>query len=169
MKTLKRMMIVFVAGLLLSQVAVANTLTGRVVWVADGDSLTVTTGHVMQRNLEQHRIRLSEIDAPEKGQAYGRDALKALRAMTLGRTVEIFIEGKDQYGRLVGRVTANRHGEFIDVNAELVRLGLAWTSPPHVQDTLLIRLEEEAQKAKRGLWAQPESERIAPWDWRKSR
>lgn len=146
-----------------------STITGRVVWVTDGDTLTVTTGSVFERNLKKHRIRLAEIDAPESDQDYGRKAANALRGMAFGKKITINVVDKDQHGRLVGRVYAPRHGETIDVNAELVRLGLAWTYPQYVRDQNLITLEAEAKSERRGLWAQNENERIAPWDWRRNR
>ncbi len=53
----------------LSLAASADSLTGKVVKVADGDSITV-----LDSTNTQHRIRLQGIDAPEKGQPYGNPA-----------------------------------------------------------------------------------------------
>src|ERR1041385_1768870 len=51
----------------------SQTLTGRVVRIADGDTITVLDGVN-----EQHRIRLQGIDAPESQQAFGAQSKKNL-------------------------------------------------------------------------------------------
>ena len=72
------------------------------------------------------------------------------------------VEDTDQYGRAVGRATAG--GQH--VNAEMVRRGAAWVFRRYSDDPALLRLEQEARAARRGLWALPEAERVPPWEWR---
>jgi endonuclease YncB( thermonuclease family) len=48
----------------------------------------------------------------------------------------------------------------------MVRRGAAWVFRRYSDDPELLRLEDEARAARRGLWALPEAERVPPWDWR---
>jgi len=66
--------------LLLSLPAAADTLQGRVVRMADGDTVVVLTDKV------QHKIRLMGIDAPERKQAYGSVSTKHLSELVDGKT-----------------------------------------------------------------------------------
>ncbi|MBE2202759.1 MAG: thermonuclease family protein, partial [Chthoniobacterales bacterium] len=49
----------------------------------------------------------------------------------------------------------------------LVEQGATWVYRQYSHDQRLLRLEEQARTARRGLWGLPDP--IAPWDWRKSR
>ena len=95
----------------------ADTFTGRVVKVTDGDTITL----LVDGN-RQVKIRLAEIDAPERRQAFGRVSTEALASMVFGKDVRIVDHGKDRYGRTIGDVFV---GET-NVNYEMVALGLAW-------------------------------------------
>ncbi len=135
----------------------AAEITGRVVRITDGDTLTV-----LNPAKRQIRVRLAEIDTPEARQPYGQRARQTLSNLTFGRVVRVTIQDTDRYGRTVGRV----HAGTVDVNAEMVRRGAAWVYRQHSEDPALLRLEEEARQARRGLWALPEAERTPPWEWR---
>jgi len=97
---------------LLAQVAAAEDLRGRVVGITDGDTLTLLT----DRRVEV-RIRLAEIDTPERDQPYGTRARQSLSDLAFGKSVRVVVQGTDRYGRAVGRVFAGSQ----DVNAEMVR------------------------------------------------
>src|SRR5438874_2873964 len=77
----------------------AQTLTGRVVRIADGDTITV-----LDSTNTQHRIRLKGIDAPESHQAFGTQSKKNLSQMIFDQDVSVIYEKTDQYGRLVGKI-----------------------------------------------------------------
>lgn len=143
--------------LLLAQTATAEDLTGRVVGIADGDTLTLLT-----EQRRQIRIRLSDIDTPERRQPFGTRARQALSGLAYGKAVRITVRDIDRYGRTVGRVYAGPQ----DINAEMVRRGAAWVYRRYSDDPDLLRLEQAAQSQKRGLWALPEAERVPPWEWR---
>lgn len=147
------------AALLLLPLSVARAadLTGRVVGVSDGDTLTV-----LLPEKTPLRVRLTEIDAPESGQPYGNRAKQALSALVFGQEVRLATRGEDRYGRTLVRLY--RGG--LDVNAELVRQGAAWAFRRYLRDPSLLALEEEARTERRGLWALPEAERLPPWEWR---
>lgn len=134
--------------------ATAEPWLGRVVAVIDGDTIGVL------HDGREERIRLADIDAPEKGQPYGQASKQALSELVFNREVLIEPRSTDRYGRTVARV---RLGE-VNVEAEQVRLGLAWYYLRYGQDPPLIALEQSARAAQRGLWAEPSP--CPPWDWR---
>lgn len=135
----------------------AQDVIGRVVAIADGDTLTVLT-----TAQQQVRIRLAEIDTPEAAQPYGTRARQELSELTFGKEVRVTVQDTDRYGRTVGRV----HAGGQDVNAEMVRRGAAWVYRQHSRDASLLAVEAEARVAQRGLWALAEAQRVPPWEWR---
>ena len=110
---------------------------------------------------QQVRVRLVEIDAPEKDQAFGNRSRQSLSGMCFDKESDVQEKGKDRYGRTLGRVYCNG----IDVNAEQVRQGMAWVYDKYVTDHSLYRLQDAAKAAKRGLWADPNP--VLPWEWRR--
>lgn len=135
-----------------------RVIDGRVVAVADGDTLTV----LASRN-EQVKVRLAEIDAPEKAQPFGKRSKQSLSELAYGKDVRIHVNTKDRYGRIVGRVLV---GE-LDVCMEQVRRGLAWVYRQYAKDAALFELEAKAKASQRGLWA--DKEPVPPWEWRRGK
>ncbi len=76
----------------------AETIIGRVVGVADGDTITV-----LDANKVQHKIRLSGIDAPEKKQPFGNRSKESLSGLAFDKTVDVETSKRDRYGRQVGQ------------------------------------------------------------------
>jgi len=145
--------------LLLASIAVhAENLHGKVIHIADGDTLTILVA-----GNKQVKIRLAGIDTPEKAQPFGNKAKQALAALSFQKQASVEVETKDRYGRTVGRVIIAGK----DVNAELVRQGMAWVYRKYTNDQKLYALEAEAKQAKRGLWASDKP--IEPWLWRKGK
>ena len=136
----------------------AAEYTGRVVGVSDGDTLTLLTAEK-----QQVKVRLGEIDTPERKQPYGTRAQQALSGLAFGKQARVVVQDTDRYGRTVGRVYVGS----VDVNAEMIRQGAAWVYRQYAKDQSLYRLEEQAKATKRGLWGLPETERCPPWDWRR--
>ncbi|MCH8040150.1 MAG: thermonuclease family protein [Nitrospinae bacterium] len=136
----------------------AKEFTGKVVGVADGDTITVL------HNGKSERIRLNGIDCPEKRQAYGKAAKQFASRLVYGKTVTVTVFEQDRYGRTIGDVILP-DGRVL--NRELVKAGLAWWYRKYSDDTSLGHLEAEAREAKRGLWDDPDA--IAPWEWRTGR
>lgn len=140
----------------------ADTLTGRVVAVLDGDTITV-----LDASRQEHRIRLSGIDAPEKAQSFGQASKQALSDQIYDRQVEVETSKRDKYGREIGKVRIGG----ADANLEQIRRGLAWhykrfQNEQPLEDRLAyLQAEDEARAARRGLWSEPGA--VAPWDWRK--
>lgn len=104
--------IALAASLALSPLAWAD-FTGKVIAVADGDTITVL------RDKEQVKIRLAEIDAPEKAQAFGNKSKQALSALVYGKVVLVVEQGHDRYKRTIGSVYQGN----VDVSAEQVKQG----------------------------------------------
>lgn len=147
---------------LLPRVSSAADLVGRVVSVADGDTLTVLT-----LDKQQDIVRLNGIDAPESGQDFGQAAKRSLSALVFGKDVRVLGSKHDRYGRLVGTVLV----DSVDVNLEQIRAGMAWffrryaTDVPAERRAEYEEAEAAAREAKRGLWAQPRP--VAPWEFRR--
>jgi endonuclease YncB( thermonuclease family) len=135
--------------------------TGRVVAIADGDTLTLLTAE--QKRV---RVRLAEIDAPEKGQPYGLKAKQILSDLCFDKMIRAMKVATDRYGRIVARVYVTKPDGEIDVSAEMIRQGAAWAYRKYLTDRALLVLEEEAKTAGRGLWTLPAEQRIPPWEWR---
>ena len=134
----------------------AETLTGKVVSVADGDTITILV------DSERVKVRLAEIDAPERGQPWGKRAKQALTEKVAGHVVQVETKFNDRYGRRVGHVAYSGR----DINRELVREGHAWVYRQWMRDQTLLDDEAHARDQRLGLWKLPENERIPPWQWR---
>ncbi len=141
--------------LCLSNLAYAEDFSAKVVAVMDGDTVLV------RRASSLVKIRLVEIDAPEKAQLFGDASKRALSDMVLGKQVNVSSQALDQYGRTLGHV---RIGS-LDVNAEQIRRGMAWEYSNFHSNRALIALQAQAKKAQLGLWSQ--SNPTPPWEWRK--
>jgi endonuclease YncB( thermonuclease family) len=137
--------------------ALAATITGTVVGITDGDGITVFTDG------RKIKVRLSDIDAPERKQPYGQRSRQHLGGLCFQKKAKIDDRGRDLYGRIVGRVTCAGK----DANAEMVRAGMAWVFDRYVTDRGLYRLQDLARSHKRGLWA--DKAPIKPWEWRKGK
>ena len=137
----------------------ADTLIGKVVSIADGDTVTLLN------NNQQTKIRLAEIDTPEKNQPYGKKAKKAMSDFIFKKEVEVEVVTIDRYGRTVGTIFLDNQ----NINKEMVKAGHAWVYVKYAKDKTLFALEKNAKENQLGLWALPEGERIPPWQRRKNR
>jgi endonuclease YncB( thermonuclease family) len=133
----------------------AEVFTAKIIVVIDGDTVLV------RRASGLVKIRLAEIDAPEKVQTFGETSKQSLASMVLGKQVNIKTQTIDKYGRLVAHISING----LDVNAEQIRRGMAWEYSNFHSNKALKNLQQEAKDAPRGLWAR--SNPVPPWEWRK--
>jgi endonuclease YncB( thermonuclease family) len=151
--------LVFVLGLGLLRGVVADertVLEGVVVGVVDGDTADVRLQSGMIR------VRLHAIDAPESAQPYGARSKQALSGLVYGKAVQVEPYEQDRYDRLVARLWIDE----LDVNAEMVKRGMAWTYRRYADDPDYCAYEKAARDLKRGLWSLPREQRPAPWEWR---
>lgn len=159
-QTVNRTAVVIVA-VLWAQAVLAVTLTGDVVGVADGDTLTLLTADKVQ-----HRIRIDGIDAPERTQPYSQVSKQSLSDMVYRQRVTADCPKRDRYGRSVCKVTVDGR----DVGLTQIQRGLAWhfkryEGEQSASDRAAYgKAEEEARAARRGLWRDPEP--VAPWEFR---
>ncbi|MFM6990143.1 MAG: thermonuclease family protein [Rhodoferax sp.] len=146
-----------------SLTAVSAEITGRVVGVSDGDTISVLVdGH------ESVKVRLVGIDAPEKAQAYGAVSKRNLSDQVFGKSVSVEWEKKDKYGRILGRVLVNG----TDVCLEQIKNGLAWHYKQYARDqaenlrSAYAAAEQQARLEKIGLWSMPSPTPL--WEFRHS-
>ena len=131
-------------------------IAGKVVGVADGDTITVLDG-----NKNQHRIRLLHIDCPESNQAFGTKAKQALSDKVFGEQVVIRWSERDRYDRILGDVHVGKRW----VNAEMVKDGFAWHYKQYSKDETIAKAETEARALKLNIWSQANP--TPPWDFRR--
>ena len=143
----------WIAALALLPSAIAGA--EQVVRVKDGDSLVVDSGG------RQVDVRLADIDAPESRQPRGDEARAALSTLVEGQEVRLQLVAGDAYRRIVAYVFV----DDLDVNAEMVQRGLAWVRRDYDPAPRLVRREDEARAAGRGLWA--DADATPPWQWRR--
>ncbi|ENJ9364443.1 thermonuclease family protein [Salmonella enterica] len=147
--------IIYLLAVILPATLCAAQLQGMVIRVLDGDTIEVL------QEQQPVRVRLLNIDAPEKKQPYGRWSKEQLKALLAGQPVTVTYTQTDRYGRVLGRVvTANG----TEANRQQVLKGAAWVYDRYNTDNSLPALQREAQTQKRGLWA--DNQPVPPWEWR---
>ena len=145
--------------ILVTNFTYAENLTGKVISISDGDTVIIINDY------KKTKIRLAEIDTPEKNQPYVKKAKKALSDFIFNKEVEVEVVTIDRYGRTVGKIFLDNR----NINREMVKAGHAWVYVKYAKDKTLFALEKNAKENQLGLWALPEGERIPPWQWRKNK
>jgi len=151
------------AALVVNSAAAPFDLRGKVIAIADGDTL-----RILPTDKQPRIIRLNGIDAPESGQAFGQASKGHLSDLVFGKDVQVFGSKLDRYGRYVGTVLVNG----TDANLEQVRAGMAWFYREYAGDVPADRrpayeqAESDARAAKRGLWR--DLNPTPPWAFRAS-
>lgn len=147
---------------LLPAQAVAIEYKGEIVKISDGDTVTLRAG-----NNRLMKIRLSEIDAPEKKQPFGLEAKAYLASLVEGQRVTVYQVARDRYKRTVGLII--RPSDGLNVNKTMVAYGNAWAYRAYLKDPALLTIEASARERELGLWSLPSADIIPPWEWRHSR
>jgi micrococcal nuclease len=133
------------------------TINAKVISVTDGDTI-----QVMDANKVTYKIRLENIDAPEKGQAYYNNSKQFLLKKLKGQQVNCIVYKKDRYGRWLATVFNNG----ININTQMVSTGNAWAYL-YNKNVAIKNAQLAAQKQLIGIWALPNP--IAPWLYRKQK
>ena len=139
--------------LLVTLYASLFALSGKVVSIHDGDTITIL------QNKTQIKVRLFGIDAPELKQPYGKKSKQFLANLIAGEVVEVDENGKDRYKRIIGTIYLNG----ADINAQMVENGYAWAYRKFSKK--YTPQESKAKSQKLGLWR--DKEPIPPWEWRR--
>ena len=137
-----------------------SSIQGKVIHVADGDTITVL------QNSKQYKIRLHGIDTPEKKQNFGHKAKKFTSSMIFNQRVKVITYSTGKYGRTIGVVYLGNQC----LNEELVKNGLAWVYKKYCSESFCnhwLQLEKNARKNKLGLWIN--NNPVPPWDFRKGK
>ena len=140
----------------------ADTITGKVIAVTDGDTIRVLDAQHIQ-----YKVRLAGIDAPESKQAYGARSKKNLSNLVFGKTVTIEFTKHDRYGRIVGKVLYKN----LDMDLQQIEVGIAWHYKQYAKEqSMEDRLryadaERHARAAHLGLWIDVDP--VPPWEWRR--
>ena len=145
-------------------------IRGRVVRIADGDTITILSaaGRAGSMNppfpyATQHKIRLNGIDAPESHQAFGQKSKQYLSSLVFGKDVRVKYKSRDKYGRILGTI----YVDGLDINLEMLRAGLAWHYKRFDANPEYAAAEASAHAARLGLWQ--DKNPINPYDFRKAR
>lgn len=156
--------LLLIVTLLAAIPALADALAGRVVAIADGDTVTV-----LDNSNKQWKIRLMGIDSPEKKQAFGSKSKEHLSSLIFDKQVTVEFYKKDKYGRTVGKILV----DGVDANLAQVKAGMAWHYKKYQKEQSMddrlayARAEDQARTEKKGLWI--DFDPVPPWDWRKRR
>jgi endonuclease YncB( thermonuclease family) len=149
--------------LIFSLPVAADTITGKVVGIADGDTVTV-----LDASKIEYKIRLAGIDAPEKAQAFGNRSKEHLSGLVYGKSVTVDWNKKDAYGRTVGKILV----AGTDANLAQIQAGMAWHYKKYQNEqsssdrASYSQAEDSARTHRTGLWADPNP--IPPSDFRHS-
>ena len=154
--------------------ASAETIVGRVVGVADGDTITV-----LDTDKVQHKVREAGIDAPEKKQAFGQRSKTSMSDLVFGKDIIVLTSKRDRYGRLIGKVmvadpscTAHACPKTLDAGLAQLTVGMAWwyrqyAREQSAEDAGAYEFAEQEARARHvGLWR--DIDPTPPWDWRHS-
>lgn len=143
---------------LYTQITLANPpekVKGKVVRIIDGDTFELLV------DKKTYKIRLSAIDAPEKGQDFYEKSRQALAALCFNQTVTVELVRKDRYQRWIGEVYSAR-GQYI--NGRMISDGYAWHYTDYSKSAPLAAAQATAKRKKLGLWAQGKP--TPPWEFR---
>lgn len=130
-------------------------VVGRCISVTDADTITVRAED------KNFKIRLENIDSPERGQEYGSKATQALGVKLKGKEIRVEVSGVDKYERLLGTVYIGEE----NINMWLVRQGWAWQYLQYDDSAELAEAQVLAKANKLGLWADSVPP-MSPWDYR---
>lgn len=141
------------AGMLFAAVALPAS-AHKVIGIADGDTMTVLVDR------KPVKLRLANIDAPEKAQAFGQKSKQSLSDLCWGKDAQYDAQTLDRYGRTVAVVRC----AGVEVNRAQIERGMAWVYVQYNKDGGLPSLEQQARAKHAGLWADPHA--VAPWEFR---
>lgn len=149
--------LVFSCLLLLSGTPSQAEDTFTVSRVYDGDTVELKNAN------GKLKLRLTDIDAPERNQAYGQIARRALIKLCQGSDVSIHfaLAGKDKYNRHLGNLQCNH----TDVSIYMAEKGYAWHNEKYSNNLAVKNAADRARRDRIGLWSKDKP--LPPWVWRR--
>lgn len=156
MKRLGKMFFVLLIGT--SELVLAQ-IKAKVIGIKDGDTILV-----LDKNNNQTTLRLAEVDCPEKGQPFGKNAKQLTSDLVYGKEILYYKTTSDRYGRIIAKVYFDKDQYLSE---EIIKKGLGWWYYQYSNNENLGVLESKARSLKLGLWSG--SETISPWEWRKKK
>jgi micrococcal nuclease len=149
---MKKILSVFIIFCCISLIAQTKA---KVIGIKDGDTIVVLFGGNIKKT-----IRLAEVDCPEKGQPFGKNAKQFTADLVFSKEI-IFVETDiDRYGRIIAKVYIK--GKYL--SREIIKAGLGWWYFKYSNDNGLGEAQKSAYDQKRGLWR--DSKATAPWVFR---
>jgi len=131
--------------------------SAKVIGIKDGDTILVLLSDKSQKTL-----RLAEVDCPESGQPFGKNAKQYTSDQVFGKTIKFIQTDVDRYGRTIAKVYYDNEKYLSE---EIIRAGLGWWYFRYSANKKLGDLENIARNKKVGLWK--DSKMVAPWEFRK--
>ncbi len=132
---------------------------GKVIKISDGDTITV----LLEGNI-QKKLRLAEVDCPESGQPFGKNAKDFTSQEVFGKEITFVETDTDRYGRAITKVYYDNNKYLSE---ELIKVGLGWWYHYFSKNENLGKLQDEAKTKKSGLWS--DINVISPWEFRKQK
>jgi micrococcal nuclease len=131
-------------------------ISGTVVKIIDGD-----TFDLLVEKSKLIRVRLADIDAPEKSQDFGLASKKTLNSLIVAKLVDVHFLKYDRNGRMIGSVYVDK----LNINLKMVEMGMAWHYLKYSSNSNFAKAEQLARKQNIGIWSQPKA--MPPWEYRK--
>ena len=135
----KNLLILFVFSVLIS-----SQTTGKIIKVKDGDTVVV-----LLSDSTQETLRLAEVDCPEKGQAFGKNAKQFTSDAVFGKAVTFYRTAKDRYQRTVAKIFYD-HNKYL--SEEIIKAGFGWWYFKASKNLNLQKLQDSAKENRLGLW-----------------
>ena len=130
--------------------------SAEITYFYDGDTVKIVDAGF------EYKLRITDIDAPERNQAYGKKSRRALMQLCSGASIYAAISGTDKYGRKLGKLRCNNQ----DVSTYMIQNGHAWFYERYSMDGSLLYQQQQARTNKLGLWKSKKP--MQPWVWRKN-
>ncbi|MBF8457147.1 thermonuclease family protein [Kaistella sp. G5-32] len=131
-------------------------INAKVIHVKDGDTVVV----LLEDNI-QKTLRLAEVDCPESGQPFGKNAKEFTSTQIFGKQITFIATDEDRYGRTIAKI----YYENKYLSEEIIRAGFGWWYYQYSKDKNLGILQKQAEDKKIGLWQDKNA--VSPWDYRK--
>lgn len=141
--------------LFLSAILFAQT-KGKVIAIKDGDTIVA----LLEGNV-QKTLRLAEVDCPESGQPFGKNAKQFTSSQVFSKEIIFYETDTDRYGRTIAKVYYD-NGKYL--SAELIKSGLGWWYHQYSKNKELGKMQDSAKSKELGLWQDKEA--ISPYEWR---